>query len=143
MDREVIGRVAEKKTSPVIPWDSATRAAKGALGPADGSRGLIDSIHHAAHLGRTRGLQSAHDLLERSGIAAEPLFLCALEAVLEVLPPSRAFTGFDPAESVAPFLLPLFVQRLRLVRNVLLKPLQLSRQRTKAHQAQPSLSQLR
>ena len=40
MDREVIGRVAEKKASNVILWDSAMRAAKGALGPPDGSRGL-------------------------------------------------------------------------------------------------------
>jgi putative DNA methylase len=102
MDREVIGRVAEKKTSNVILWDSSMRAAKGALGPPDGSRGWIDAIHHAAHLGRTRTLQAAQELLERSGVASEPLFLSALEAVLEVLPPSRAFTGFDPADAVAP-----------------------------------------
>jgi len=102
MDRDVIGRVAEKKTSNVILWDSSMRAAKGALGPPDGSRALIDAIHHAAHLGRTRTLQAAQELLERSGIAHEPLFLSALEAVLEVLPPSRAFTGFDPADAVAP-----------------------------------------
>ena len=102
MDREVIGRVAEKKASNVILWDSAMRAAKGALGPPDGSRSLIDAIHHAAHLGRTRTLQAAQELLKRSGVAHEPLFLSALEAVLEVLPPSRAFTGFDPADAVAP-----------------------------------------
>jgi putative DNA methylase len=30
------------------------------------------------------------------------VFLSALEAVLEVLPPSRAFTGFDPADAVLP-----------------------------------------
>ena len=102
MDRDVIGRVAEKKTSNVILWDSSMRAAKGALGPPDGSRTLIDAIHHAAHLGRTRTLQAAQELLERSGVAHEPLFLSALEAVLEVLPPSRAFTGFDPADAVAP-----------------------------------------
>ncbi len=39
IDREVIGRVAEKKASNVCLWDSAMRAAKGALGSADGSRG--------------------------------------------------------------------------------------------------------
>lgn len=102
MDRDVIGRVAEKKTSNVILWDSAMRAAKGALGPPDGSRGWIDAIHHAAHTGRTRTLQAAQELLERSGVAQEPLLLSALEAVLEVLPPSRAFTGFDPADAVLP-----------------------------------------
>lgn len=102
MDREVIGRVAEKKASNVILWDSSMRAAKGALGPPDGSRSLIDAIHHAAYLGRTRTLQAAQELLERSGVAHEPLFLSALEAVLEVLPPSRAFTGFDPGDAVLP-----------------------------------------
>jgi putative DNA methylase len=33
----------------MIIWDSERRAVKGALGPADGSRGMIDSIHHAAY----------------------------------------------------------------------------------------------
>ncbi|WP_058557861.1 hypothetical protein [Thiohalocapsa sp. ML1] len=30
------------------------------------------------------------------------MFLSALETVLEVLPPSRAFTGIDPLDAVAP-----------------------------------------
>src|SRR5690606_5383431 len=34
MEQDVIGRVAEKKASDVVLWDSASRAAKGALGPA-------------------------------------------------------------------------------------------------------------
>jgi hypothetical protein len=33
----------------MIIWDSQRRAVKGALGPAAGSRGMIDSIHHAAY----------------------------------------------------------------------------------------------
>lgn len=102
MEREIIGRLAEKKTSNVVLWDSSTRAAKGTLGSADGSSGWIDAIHHAAHAARTRTLQAAHELLERTNAAKEPLFLSALEAVLEVLPPSRAFTGFDPADAVLP-----------------------------------------
>ncbi len=102
LDRDLIGRVAEKKASDILLWDSAMRAAKGALGPPDGSRGWIDALHHAAYLGRSRTLQAGRELLERTGVASEPLFLSALEAVLEVLPPSRAFTGFDPAEAVAP-----------------------------------------
>jgi adenine-specific DNA methylase len=102
MEREIIGHLAEKKTSNVILWDSGTHAAKGTLGPSDGSRGWIDAIHHAAHAARTRTLQAAQELLERTGAAQEPVFLSALEAVLEVLPPSRAFTGFDPADAVLP-----------------------------------------
>src|ERR1700730_16445619 len=75
----------------------ATRAAKNALGPADGSRAMIDAIHHAAHRGRTRTLDAALDLLKDVGIDSDPQFLTALEAVLEVLAPSRNFVGFDVA----------------------------------------------
>ena len=48
LDRQVVGRLAEKKGSDIRLWDSARRAAKGALGPADGSRATIDAIHHGA-----------------------------------------------------------------------------------------------
>jgi hypothetical protein len=102
IDREVIKVLGEKKSSDVILWDSATRAAKGTLGPTDGSRGLIDAIHHAAYLGRTRNLDAARELLDKNGLSKEPRFLAALEAVLEVLPPSKAYTGFDPVKAAIP-----------------------------------------
>jgi hypothetical protein len=102
LDQDIIGRLAEKKASTVVLWDSATRAAKGALGPADGSRTMLDAIHHAAHLGRSRTLEAAREMLTKTGVATEPRFLATLEAVLEVLPPSRRFTGFDPDDAVAP-----------------------------------------
>ncbi|WP_234942435.1 DUF1156 domain-containing protein (plasmid) [Sinorhizobium medicae] len=97
LDGELIGKVCEKKGSDIKLWDSATRAAKNALGPADGSRAMIDAIHHAAHRGRTRTLEAAFDLLKDAGIDGDSQFLAALEAVLEVLPPSRNFVGFDVA----------------------------------------------
>lgn len=97
LDGQLIGKICEKKGSDIKLWDSATRAAKNALGPTDGSRAMIDSIHHAAHRGRTRTLESALDLLKDSGLENDPHFLAALEAVLEVLPPSRNFVGFDVA----------------------------------------------
>ena len=97
LEGQLIGKICEKKGSDIKLWDSATRAAKNALGPADGSRAMIDSIHHAAHRGRTRTLQAAFDLLKDAGIDGDPQFLAALEAVLEVLPPSRNFVGFDVA----------------------------------------------
>lgn len=54
-------------------------------------------------LAGNRGLQAAEDLLGRGKVAQEPLFLFALSAVLEVLPPPlRALTGFDPAEAGLP-----------------------------------------
>lgn len=97
LDGQLIGKICEKKGADIKLWDSATRAAKGGLGPADGSRAMIDAIHHAAHRGRTRTLDSALDLLKEAGLENDPQFLSALEAVLEVLPPSRAFVGFDVA----------------------------------------------
>ena len=93
LDAQIIGRLAEKKGGDIIIWDSERRAAKGALGPADGSRGMIDAIHHAAFFARTRSLESARELLHRAGVDSEGAFFAALEAVLEVLPPSKAFSG--------------------------------------------------
>jgi len=92
---KVVGVLAEKKGSDLVLWDSARRAAKGALGPADGTRAMIDAVHHAANIGRTRTLQAAREMLERSQVDKEPMFLAALEAVLEVLPVSKAFSGVD------------------------------------------------
>lgn len=95
LDRQVVGVLVEKKGSDLRLIDSARRAAKGALGPPDGSRGMIDSLHHAAHLGRTRTLQAAREMLTKTGVDREPMFFAALEAVLEVLPVGKAFSGID------------------------------------------------
>lgn len=95
LDAQIIGRLAEKKGGDIIIWDSERRAAKGALGPVDGSRGMIDAIHHAAYFARSRSIESARELLHRAGVDGEPTFFAALEAVLEVLPPSKAFSGID------------------------------------------------
>lgn len=102
LDGDVVGTLAEKKGSNLILWDSAKRAAKGSLGAADGSRAMVDALHHAAHAARIRTLQAARELLDEAGAATEPRFLTALEAVLEVLPVSKRFTGIDePAGPVA------------------------------------------
>jgi putative DNA methylase len=95
LDRQVVGVLVEKKGSDLRLWDSARRAAKGALGPPDGTRGMIDALHHAAHLGRTRTLQAAREMLTKTGVDREPMFFAALEAVLEVLPVGKAFSGID------------------------------------------------
>ena len=95
MDRQIIGRLAERKGSDIRLWDSATRAAKGSLGAADGTRGMIDSVHHAANMARTHTLQAAQDLLEHWGMHNDPRFVATLEAVLEVLPVSRTWTGME------------------------------------------------
>ena len=95
LDGDVVDRLAKKKGSNLHLWDSAQRAAKGTLGSPDGSQGMIGAIHHAAHTARTRSLQAARELLADVQADRDPRFFAALEAVLEVLPVSRAFTGID------------------------------------------------
>ena len=95
MDGPVAKRLGEKRGSDFRLWDSATRAAKGALGPVDGSRGMIDTLHHAANVSRTRSLTAARDLLADTGMDQDPRLFRAFEAVLEVLPVSSRFTGVD------------------------------------------------
>jgi adenine-specific DNA methylase len=95
LDQQVVGALVEKKGSDLRMWDSTLRASKGALGPPDGSRGMIDALHHAAHLGRTRSLQAAREMLTKTGVDTEPMFFATLEAVLEVLPVGKAFSGVD------------------------------------------------
>ena len=93
LDRDLTGRLVHKSGSNLTLWDSTRRAATGALGPADGSRGMIDTLHHAAHAARSRSLTAARELLDRAGVGEDPRFVAALEAVLEVLPLSPDITG--------------------------------------------------
>ncbi len=101
LDSVVIGRLAEKKGSNVRLWDSAHRAAKGTLGAADGSRSMIDAVHHAANLARSRSVAAARDMLAETGVDREQGFLVALEALLEVLPPSVNITGVSLSGDLA------------------------------------------
>ena len=93
LDKQVVNRLAEKNGSNLRLWDSLRRSAKGSMGSVDGSRGMIDAIHHAARLARNRTLDAARDLLAEAGVDKDPRFFAALEAVLEVLPISSNFTG--------------------------------------------------
>ena len=102
MEQDIIGVIAEKKQSNVILWDSETRAAKAALGPAGGSRSMLDVLHHAAHTARIRSLDTAREQLQHYGLDKDIMFLDALRAVLEVLPPSQQFTGFDISKASEP-----------------------------------------
>ena len=101
LDKDVIGRLAEKKGSDILLWDSAHRAAKGTLGPVDGARGMIDSIHHAAHTARGNSLAAAQEMLATTQVDQDRRFFTALEALLEVLPVSKAFTGIELEGNVA------------------------------------------
>ena len=95
LDNDIATRLAEKKGSDILLWDSTRRAAKGTLGPADGSRGMIDAIHHAANIARVRSLAAAQEMLATTLVDQDQRFFAALEAVLEVLPVSKAFTGIE------------------------------------------------
>lgn len=101
LDHDVVGSLAAKKGSDLVLWDSAQRAAKGALGPADGSRGMIDSLHHAAHRARSRTLEDGREILERAGVISDAAFAPSLLAVLEVLPVSAGFSGVELPTDVA------------------------------------------
>ena len=101
LDTDIVGRLAEKKASDILLWDSARRAAKGSLGPVDGSLGMIDAIHHAAHTARVRPLTAAQELLATAQVDQAPRFFAALEAVLEILPVSQTFTGIELEGDVA------------------------------------------
>lgn len=95
LDKDIVGSLAEKKGSDLTLWDSAQRANKSALGSADGSSGMIDALHHAAHQCRTKTLEAARELLERAGIINDANFRSAMQAILEVLPVGTAFSGID------------------------------------------------
>lgn len=95
LDRDVVGKLAEKKGSDLVLWDSVTRAAKGSLGLPDGRDSMMDALHHLAKAARAASLESASELLAKHQLAAEPGFLVALEAVLEVLPVGKGWSGLD------------------------------------------------
>ncbi len=93
LEGDVVGRLGGKRGSLVTLWDSGQRAAKSALGAEDGSRGMIDALHHAAWRGRSRGLEDCRKWLGEMGLGEDAGFRTALKAALEVLPVSGAFGG--------------------------------------------------
>ena len=70
--------------------------------PLVASRAAVLASHHCAHRARSIDLNAAKQLLDDNGLAHSPVFLTALEAVLEVLPLSARYTGFDPVKAAAP-----------------------------------------
>jgi adenine-specific DNA methylase len=103
LDKEIVGRLATKKASDIVLLDSQQRAAKMSLGPADGSRAMLDVLHHAAHAARSRSLEAARELLEKGGWLTEPAFHVALQAVLEVLPVSATFSKIELTPALSGF----------------------------------------
>lgn len=101
LDRDVVGKLAEKKAADLVLWDSVARAAKGTLGLPDGRDSMMDALHQLARAARSTSLESANELLAKHGLATEPGFLAALEAVLEVLPVGTEWSGVDLPDAAA------------------------------------------
>lgn len=93
LERDIVGKLAEKKANNLQLLDSAARVAKGRSGSADGSSGMLDALHHAAQRARTRGAAAALELVQHNGLDSDPKFLLALEALLEVLPVPPGLRG--------------------------------------------------
>ncbi|WP_246716299.1 DUF1156 domain-containing protein [Bradyrhizobium diazoefficiens] len=92
---QMIGRVCEKKGSDIRLWDSSTRSSKGVLGAGGAARSMIDALQITAHLARTRSLEVAKQFLADEQLLKDQQFLHSLEAILEVLPPSKTFADVD------------------------------------------------
>ena len=93
LERDIVGKLAEKKANNLQLLDSAARVAKGRSGSADGSSGMLDALHHAAQRARSRGAAAALELVQHNGLDTDPKFLLALEALLEVLPVPPGLRG--------------------------------------------------
>lgn len=102
LDKDIVGVVAEKKQSDIVLWDSETRAARAALGPASGANSMLDALHQAIRTAHAKTLQAAADQIRGYGLDKEPAFLDGLKALLEVLPVSRAFSGYEPGKALEP-----------------------------------------
>ena len=102
LDKDIVGVVAEKKQSDIALWDSETRAARAALGPASGANSMLDALHQAIRTAHAKTLQAAADQIRGYGLDKEPAFLDGLKALLEVLPVSRTFSGYEPGKALEP-----------------------------------------
>jgi hypothetical protein len=101
LDADIVGHYAEKKGDKLTLWDSASRAAKHALGPPDGSRSMLDAVHHAAYLARTSSLDASRALLDENSLVKRPTFVAAFDAIRQVLPVSADYSGLElPAAAV-------------------------------------------
>lgn len=103
LEKDIVGRLATKKGSDIVLLDSHQRAAKMYLGPADGSRSMLDVLHHAAYAARSRSLEAAREQLEKGNWLSDPSFHVALQAVLEVLPVSAKFSKVELTPALTGF----------------------------------------
>jgi adenine-specific DNA methylase len=103
LEKDIVGRLATKRGSDIVLLDSQQRAAKMFLGPGDGSRAMLDVLHHGAYAARSRSLEAAREQLEKGNWLSDPSFHVALQAVLEVLPVSAKFSKIELTPALSGF----------------------------------------
>jgi adenine-specific DNA methylase len=91
-DQDVKKQVCEVKGDDVILWDSITRHRNGSLRHVSEDC-MLDTLHWAAKTGREQNTGAARNLIEEAHLVGDPTLLTALEALLNVLPPSAALAG--------------------------------------------------
>ena len=92
LEREVVGRFAKKEGNNLVLWDSQKRHTGGRL---KNRHTMIDILHHVAHLSIQTRAETAIKYIEHEHLDNDTKFIAALEAVLEVLPPSARHAGLD------------------------------------------------
>lgn len=95
LERAVAGRFAKKVGGYLVLWDSMKRKSNRPRGFRGGTRAMVDELHHIAYLCRKSGAATAMKYIESEQLDTDDMFVAALEAVLEVLPPSHRYTGVD------------------------------------------------
>lgn len=95
LDADVAGRFARKEGEYLVLWDSQRRYTNGTRKPTGRSGEMIDYLQYAAHMGRKDGAEAAIKYIESEHLDSDDSFVAALEAVLEVLPPSANHTKID------------------------------------------------
>ena len=95
LDTDVAGRFAKKRGEYLILWDSQKIYANRPRRGHSGLKSMIDELLHAAHLGRKGGAEAAIKYIESERLDHNDSFVAALEAMLEVLPPSVNHTKID------------------------------------------------
>lgn len=91
-DQDVKKQVCEVKGDDVVLWDSITRHRNGSLRHVS-EECMLDTLHWAAKVGREQNTGAARSLIEDAHLIGDPTLLTALEALLNVLPPTGATTG--------------------------------------------------
>lgn len=95
LDMDIVRRFAKKQGEYLTLWDSQKRYAGSMRTYHSRTEAMIDKIQYAAYLGRKKGAESAIKYIESEHLDNNDSFVAALEAVLEVLPPSASHTRIE------------------------------------------------